>query len=229
VVAVMGVVHIGSGGGALAPVDIQLFSAQANVLNGSGAIQTVGYRTSTPSRSADRTDLQGASDQELEAAAERQAQERTKAISSITASAKKFAQYVAKNAWQLPIPSGRYVLTARFGDYGIWAGMHTGLDFAAPSGTPITAVASGTITFAGYDGAYGNKAIETLPNGTELWYCHMSAFAVKVGDTLISGQAIGNVGTTGHTTGPHLHLEVRPGGGDPVDPFQALVFHGVQP
>ena len=227
--AVAGVLELGVGGATLAPVDIQLFTSQANVLNGSGAIQTVGYRTTAPSRSTDRTTLADATDQELQAAAEQQAAARTEAISSMTKTAVKFAQRVAENAWQLPITAGDYVLTARFGDYGIWAGMHTGLDFAAPEGTEIHAIANGTITFTGYDGAYGNKTIETLPNGTELWYCHQSAIAVKVGDQVIAGQLIGNVGSTGHTTGPHLHLEVRPGGGDPVDPYQALIFHGVQP
>jgi murein DD-endopeptidase MepM/ murein hydrolase activator NlpD len=227
--AVAGVVQLGSGGVALQAVDIQLFTSQANVLNGSGAIQTVGYRTAQPSRSTDRTTLADATDQELQAAAEQQAQARTEAISSMTKTAAKFAQRVAENAWQLPVAAGDYVLTARFGDYGIWAGMHTGLDFAAPEGTPIHAVANGTITFVGWDGAYGNKTIETLPNGTEIWYCHQSAQSVKVGDTVLAGQPIGNIGSTGHTTGPHLHLEVRPGGGDPVDPYQALIFHGVQP
>ena len=120
-----------------------------------------------------------------------------------------------------------YHLTARFGMAGgLWSSNHTGLDFAAPTGTPIFAVANGVITETGSAGAYGNRTIETLADGTEIWYCHQNSIGVQVGQAVIGGQQIGEVGSTGNTTGPHLHLEVRPGAGDPVDPDQALVFHG---
>jgi len=56
-----------------------------------------------------------------------------------------------------------------------------------------------------------------------------SAIEVSVGDKVVGGQQIGRIGTTGNTTGPHVHLEVHPGGGDPVDPYAALVAHGVTP
>ena len=69
----------------------------------------------------------------------------------------------------------------------------------------------------------------TLDDGTEIWYCHQNAFGVSVGDVVRPGEQIGYVGATGNVTGPHLHLEVRPGGGDPVDPYAALVHHGLQP
>ncbi len=62
---------------------------------------------------------------------------------------------------------------------GLWSSNHTGLDFAAPSGTPIVAVANGMITETGYAGAYGNKTVETLEDGTEIWYCHQSAIGVQ--------------------------------------------------
>ena len=124
--------------------------------------------------------------------------------------------------------AGVYHLTARFGDYSyLWSNLHTGLDFAAPTGTPIMAVAGGTITEVGYSGAYGNRTIETLPDGTELWYCHQNEFGTSVGATVRPGQVIGYVGSTGNVTGPHLHLEVHPGGGDPVDPYTALEVHGL--
>ena len=112
---------------------------------------------------------------------------------------------------------------------GLWSSNHTGLDFAAPSGTPIVAVANGTITKTGYAGSYGNQTIETLEDGTEIWYCHQSAIGVQRRRPVSGGQQIGSVGATGNTTGPHLHLEVRPGGGDPVDPYKALVLHGLKP
>jgi len=113
--------------------------------------------------------------------------------------------------------------------------------------------ADGTITETASAGAYGNRTIETLEDGTQIWYCHQSAFSAEAGDRVTAGEVIGAVGSTGNTTGPHLHFEVRPadrsgttddataaaqepGGGsadslsgDPVDPFGALTGHGLRP
>ena len=141
--------------------------------------------------------------------------------------AEKRASVLADNAWVLPL-SG-YRLTATFGQYGLWASYHTGLDLAAPSGTPLVAMARGVVTSAGYDGAYGNKTVLTLEDGTELWYAHQTSITVSVGDVVAPGDVVGTVGSTGNVTGPHLHLEVRPGGGDPVDPRAALIANGVTP
>ncbi|MBV9830586.1 MAG: M23 family metallopeptidase, partial [Marmoricola sp.] len=91
------------------------------------------------------------------------------------------------------------------------------------------AVTAGRITQTGWDGSYGNRTVETLPDGTELWYAHQSAITVRVGQQVAGGQTIGAVGSTGNTTGPHVHLEVRPGGGGPVDPYAVLVAHGLHP
>ena len=160
----------------------------------------------------------------------RQAREANAAIAKLAASAEDAAKKLAKDAWVSPLSPGGYRLTARFGQCsGLWAHCHTGLDFAAPSGTTIRAVAAGTITSVGWAGAYGNRTVQTLRDGTEVWYCHQSAVGVRVGQAVIGGAPIGAVGATGNTTGPPLHLEVRPGAGDPVDPFQALVFHGITP
>ena len=117
----------------------------------------------------------------------------------------------------------------RFGQYGLWASYHTGLDFNGNSGDPILAVANGTVTSTGYDGAYGNKTVVTLDDGTEIWYCHQTSIYVSVGERVNGSDVIGTVGATGNVTGSHLHLEVRPGGGGPVDPFQAFVEHGIVP
>ena len=86
---------------------------------------------------------------------------------------------------------------------------------------------NGVVTEASYDGAYGNKTVVTLEDGTEIWYCHQTSFGVSVGDTVRPGEIIGTVGATGHVTGSHLHVEVRPGGGDPVDPYAAMQQHGL--
>jgi murein DD-endopeptidase MepM/ murein hydrolase activator NlpD len=204
-------------------------SSQGRQLSGTDAIGYVGGpRARALSRDSEREALQDAADAKLEKAAEEQAAERNAELKSLGKAAEARAGQIAKNQWHLPTEG--YHLTARFGMAGgLWSSNHTGLDFAAPSGTPIFAVANGVITETGYAGSYGNRTVETLPDGTELWYAHQSAIGVNVGDQVIGGQQIGNVGSTGNTTGPHVHLEVRPGGGDPVDPYQALVFHGVTP
>lgn len=144
----------------------------------------------------------------------------------------KVAKKELLNQWVLPVTG--YHLTARFGQSsGLWSTTHTGLDFAGPSGTTIVSVAAGTVTSAGYEGAYGNRTVITLTSGpdagTEIWYCHQSSMTVKPGDVVAAGQPIGYTGSTGNVTGPHLHLEVHPGGGAPVDPYTALVGHRVTP
>ncbi|QIK65467.1 M23 family metallopeptidase [Nocardioides sp. HDW12B] len=159
-----------------------------------------------------------------------QAREENAALAELAASAEKAAAKIALNAWQLPIASGVYELTATFGQCsGLWSHCHTGLDFAAPEGTPIKALANGVVSETGWAGAYGNRTVITLDDGTDLWYCHQSQFGVKEGQPVVGGQTIGYVGSTGNSTGPHLHLEVRPGGGDAVDPARALAVRGTAP
>ncbi len=136
---------------------------------------------------------------------------------------------IAQRAWVLPVRD--YELTARFGDTsGHWSsGRHTGLDLAAPVGTPVRSVAAGEVLSTAYDGAYGARTVVRLQDGTEVWYCHQDTQAVAVGDRVAAGQPIGTVGATGNVTGPHLHLEIRPDGGDPVDPAEVLAGHRVEP
>lgn len=138
---------------------------------------------------------------------------------------------IEKITWVVPV-SG-YRLTSRFGDSSyLWSsGMHTGLDFAAPSGTPIRSVAAGTVIESGYVGSYGYRTRISLPGGGEVWYCHQASVSVSPGQAVAAGQVIGTVGATGNVTGSHLHLEMRPGGedGEPVDPYAVLAAHGVAP
>ncbi|ARC50660.1 M23 family metallopeptidase [Neisseria mucosa] len=94
--------------------------------------------------------------------------------------------------------------------------MHTGIDYAAPSGTPIKATADGVITFKGWKGGYGNTVMIRHSNGVETLYGHMSAFTPVQG-VVRAGEVIGFVGTTGRSTGPHLHYEARVNS-QPVNP-----------
>ncbi|MDX3385364.1 M23 family metallopeptidase [Streptomyces niveiscabiei] len=139
---------------------------------------------------------------------------------------------LAELAKQYALPTSSYTITSTFGQSGaLWSsGYHTGLDFAAPTGTLIKAVHSGTITEAGYAGSYGYRTILTLDDGTEIWYAHQSSISVSVGQKVGTGDVIGRVGATGNVTGAHLHLEVHPdGAATGIDPMAWLRSNGLNP
>jgi len=128
------------------------------------------------------------------------------------------------------LPFTGYRLTGRFGDTSsLWSTTHTGLDFAAREGTTIHSLASGQVVTSGWAGSYGYRTIVRLRDGTDLWYCHQRSTQVTAGESVSRGEVVGQVGATGNVTGPHLHLEVRPGGARPVDPYQALATHQARP
>lgn len=165
--------------------------------------------------------------QQQEQRASRLRQARTTAVAAVQEAAEKArkAREAARPKWVIPVE--HYRLTAGFGDYGLWSSAHTGQDFAAPYGTPVHAVGDGKIIFAGWDGAYGNKIAILHPDGTVTWYAHLSSF-VRTDGTVEAGDVIGRIGATGHVTGAHLHLEVRPNNGDPIEPLHWLRAHGVK-
>lgn len=101
---------------------------------------------------------------------------------------------------------------------------HPGFDLAAKAGTEVAAAARGTVVQAGPAGSYGNLVTLRHDDGFETRYAHLSAVDVKVGDVIEAGQQLGAVGTTGHSTGPHLHFEIRQNG-RPVDPAPLLPLH----
>lgn len=183
-------------------------------------VGAVGVRTMPVSRAMNRnTELLN-----------KMAAEHETALAQTNLKAAGWDKQLSSNVWVTPITPGGYVLTGRFGQYsGLWSTFHTGLDFACANGTPIHAIMNGTITSVGWGGAYGNLTQETLADGTVVYYAHQSAFGVSVGEKVTRDQVIGYVGATGNVTGPHVHLEIRPGGGDPVDPDEALKLHGVNP
>ncbi|AUG79021.1 Putative peptidase [Kitasatospora sp. MMS16-BH015] len=161
------------------------------------------------------------------------AEETARVVAAQEAEAKRAAQQAEARAeterTAVTLPVAGYTLTAHYGQAGsYWSHLHTGLDFAAPTGTPAVAVAAGTVTSAGWAGAYGYRVVLTLPDGTELWYCHLSAITTTAGP-VTPGTQLGRVGATGNVTGPHLHLEVRPAAGAPIDPLPWLHARGLQP
>ncbi|MDA3822330.1 MAG: M23 family metallopeptidase, partial [Bacteroidales bacterium] len=95
--------------------------------------------------------------------------------------------------------------------------MHTGIDIAAPKGTPVKAAASGIIKRTRYSGGYGKLIIVQHEKDLVTYYGHLSAYRVRPGQRVTKGQIIGRVGTSGRSTGPHLHFEVRRGG-HPLNP-----------
>ncbi|MFE0355646.1 peptidoglycan DD-metalloendopeptidase family protein [Streptomyces nigra] len=112
----------------------------------------------------------------------------------------------------------------------MWSsGYHTGVDFSAPTGTPLKAVGAGTVVSAGWGGAYGNQVVIRLADGYYAQYAHLSSLSVSSGQTVTAGQQIGLSGATGNVTGPHLHFEIRtaPGYGSDVDPVAYLRSKGV--
>ena len=98
---------------------------------------------------------------------------------------------------------------------------HKGTDFAAPTGTPIYAAADGTVTSARYSGNAGNMIVINHGNGLQTYYMHCSRIFVRAGTRVSKGQHIGAVGTTGNSTGPHLHFQVM-SGGRPVNAMNYL-------
>ncbi|MGW2087016.1 M23 family metallopeptidase [Streptomyces sp. NPDC001880] len=138
---------------------------------------------------------------------------------------------LAKLAASYAIPTSSYTITSTFGQAGsMWSsGYHTGLDFAAPTGTPIKAIHGGTVKSAGWSGSYGYHTVLELDDGTELWFSHQSSIGVSVGQKVTTGETIGRVGATGNVTGPHLHLEVHTADGADVDPMAWLRGKGLNP
>ncbi|MER5731890.1 M23 family metallopeptidase [Streptomyces sp. NPDC002138] len=178
---------------------------------------------------------------EAEAKAQAQAQEQAKAQAQAQAAAQQQAPGAGRassgssgpsasapsTAGGYALPTSAYTLTSHYGDAGsMWSsGMHTGLDFAAPTGTPVKAVHGGTIISAGWSGSYGYRIVLQLPDGTQVWYCHLSSMSQTSG-TVSTGETIGRVGATGNVTGPHLHLEVRTDGAT-QDPLSWLQDKGL--
>ncbi|MDX3094126.1 peptidoglycan DD-metalloendopeptidase family protein [Streptomyces sp. ME19-03-3] len=174
-----------------------------------GVNRNVDDFTDRASRNQERIDLK-----------ERQALER----------AKKAAEAALKEQLRpkFMLPVKLHGLSAYFGQAGVnWMSVHTGIDFPVNYGTPVMAATDGVVRTQ-WNSAYGNMAIVTAPDGTETWYCHLSSTKIRSG-SVKAGDVIAYSGNSGNSTGPHLHFEVRPGGGAAVDPLGWLLKHGIDP
>ncbi|MET8857922.1 transglycosylase family protein [Streptomyces sp. NPDC004579] len=109
-------------------------------------------------------------------------------------------------------------------------GYHTGVDFPVPTGTSVAAVAAGHVVSAGWGGSFGYQVVIRHADGRYTQYGHLSAISVKEGQSVVAGQRLGRSGSTGNSTGPHLHFEVRtgPGFGSDIDPLAYLRAGGVR-
>lgn len=149
--------------------------------------------------------------------------------STTTATAELKSAPVAKEvSWVAPVSGD--VSTGYKASGSSWSsGYHTGIDFQAKSGTPVKAVHSGTVVKAGWGGSYGNEIVIKHAPGVYTQYAHLSSINVKVGAKVSTGRMIGLSGSTGNSTGPHLHFEVRSGSGygTDINPVAFLEGKGV--
>ncbi|WP_032762644.1 M23 family metallopeptidase [Streptomyces sp. CNS654] len=145
------------------------------------------------------------------------------------ASAQTGSSEATRSGWSAPLANANVTTQYRASGASWSSGYHTGSDFQAASGTPVLAIGAGTVVSAGYSGSYGNEVVIKHEDGMYSQYAHQSALNVSVGQTVTGGQQIGLSGSTGNSTGPHLHFEVRtgPSYGSDVDPIAYLRQHGV--
>ncbi|MFD4374267.1 peptidoglycan DD-metalloendopeptidase family protein [Streptomyces sp. NPDC058486] len=155
--------------------------------------------------------------------------EQTRASRSTERAAAPAAAQSTSSGWVAPVAGGG-VSTPYRASGSMWSsGYHTGADFIASSGTTVRAVGAGTVVSAGWSGAYGNEVVIQHADGNYSQYAHLSSLSVSSGQSVSGGQQIGLSGSTGNSTGPHLHFEIRtsPSYGADIDPLAYLRQHGV--
>ncbi|MGO4633278.1 M23 family metallopeptidase [Streptomyces sp. 2RAF24] len=189
---------------------------------------------------ADRVDAQAAAQEKeavetaarVKAAAEakRKAEARAKELRAAKERAAREAERKRLSSFQLPV-AGSYVSTGYKTGGSLWSsGHHSGIDFHAAYGSQVVSVGSGTVVEAGWGGAYGNNIIIRMNDGTYTQYGHLSSIGVSVGQTVTPGEQIGISGSSGNSTGPHLHFEARTSAeyGSDINPITYLRARGVQ-
>ena len=210
-------------------------SARASGLTGTDSFDTADSGRADQqdaADAADRTQAQAdaaaakAAADAAAAQAQVQAQVQAQADAAAQQKAQADAAAAAAHNW-VPFIDGGYQLTSGFGMR--WGSMHPGQDFAVPVGTPVKAMSSGTVIFAGWQGGYGNKVEIQYWDGTVSWFCHNSKLVVTQGEKVTPGELVSMSGNTGHSTGPHIHVEIHPQDGSPVSPLPWLKKMGTMP
>ncbi|PJT49198.1 peptidase, partial [Streptomyces albidoflavus] len=163
------------------------------------------------------------------AAAKKKAEEAQKAAAKKKAEEAKKVSAPSTARFSSPVDAGTGTPYRASG--ASWSkGYHTGVDFPVPTGTSVKAAASGTVVSAGWGGSYGYQVVIKHNDGKYSQYAHLSALTVRSGQSVQAGQRIARSGSTGNSTGPHLHFEVRtgPGFGSDIDPLAYLRGGGVK-
>ncbi|MFF8809473.1 M23 family metallopeptidase [Streptomyces omiyaensis] len=163
------------------------------------------------------------------AEAKRKAEARAQEIREAKERAAREAERRRLASFNLPV-AGSYVSTGYKTGGSLWSsGSHSGVDFHAAYGSSVVSVGSGTVVEAGWGGAYGNNIVIRMNDGTYTQYGHLSSIGVYVGQTVEPGQQIGVSGSTGNSTGPHLHFEARSTAdyGSDLNPIAYLRARGV--
>ncbi|MER5280476.1 M23 family metallopeptidase [Streptomyces sp. NPDC002809] len=176
-----------------------------------------------------KAELKAKAKVKAEAAAKAKAAARAEEARESASRAARSAERARLGSFQLPV-AGSYVSTGYKSSGSLWSsGSHSGIDFHAASGSSVVAVGAGTVVEAGWGGAYGNNIVLRMTDGTYTQYGHLSSIGVSVGQSVGGGQQIGLSGSTGNSTGPHLHFEARttPSYGSDMDPVAYLRAHGV--
>ncbi|MFJ5711904.1 MULTISPECIES: M23 family metallopeptidase [unclassified Streptomyces] len=188
---------------------------------------------------ADQINAQAAAQEQEAAEAEARAKARAEAKRKAEARAKEIREERERAAreaerrrlasFNLPV-AGSYVSTGYKTGGSLWSsGSHSGVDFHAAYGSSVVSVGSGTVVEAGWGGAYGNNIVIRMNDGTYTQYGHLSSIGVYVGQSVEPGQQIGVSGSTGNSTGPHLHFEARTTAeyGSDINPVAYLRARGV--
>ncbi|MFH8579777.1 M23 family metallopeptidase [Streptomyces zaomyceticus] len=173
--------------------------------------------------------FEAAAKAKAQAEAKRKAEARAKEIRQAEERAAREAERRRLASFQLPV-AGTYVSTGYKTNGSLWSsGSHSGIDFHASYGSGVVSVGSGTVVEAGWGGAYGNNIVVRMHDGTYTQYGHLSSIGVHVGQTVEPGQQIGISGSSGNSTGPHLHFEARSTAeyGSDINPIAYLRARGV--
>lgn len=207
--------------------------------NETGLSGAVGFGDSIAETVSDQARAQEAAAAAAEAAAKAAAEaerraaaekaEREREAKEKKERAARAAERAALNSYVAPLEDPS-LSTPYQASSGLWSsGSHTGVDFVAPEGTGVKSVAAGEVVEAGSDSSYGNSVVIKHKDGTYTQYGHLSSISVSAGQSVTSGQQIALSGSTGNSTGPHLHFEARTGPeyGSDMDPVAYLQKHGV--